>query len=377
MRTSSATATDFVSGRRGAVFSGLAFLLLVGVLGPVVPARAAVTHVLDSSFETKYESAPATFSPVSPRTIAVDESSGSVYVISESPARITKYDADGNPSNFSALGSNTINFSEPFAQPREIAVDNSGGLNSGDIYVGRSGFSTGSSALVFLPSGSFVAAINNSSGAVADGPFCGAATNTSGDLFLSHPNALLQGPYIDKYHPGQWLANANPPQQWPIAGTMVGIPSETCKLAVDSENSIYVNNSYITGSGNLLKYASTVFDLEEPPSRTIDSGSTYVSIDTSTDDAYSDRDNSIARFDSMGTSGKSSALEISNSLPASRSTAQPVPHMSRFCRLKERRGTKSRSTRPPSRRTSRTSLHPPARRMRRSRLTSAQPGPGT
>ena len=72
VRTPSATAPDFVSGRRGAVFSGLAFLLLVGVLGPVVPARAAVTHVLDSSFETKYESAPATFSPVSPRTIAVD-----------------------------------------------------------------------------------------------------------------------------------------------------------------------------------------------------------------------------------------------------------------------------------------------------------------
>jgi hypothetical protein len=298
--TPSETATDYVSGRRGATFGGLAFLLLVAVLGPVVPARAAVTHVLHSSFETKYESAPATFSPVSPRAIAVDESSGSVYVISESPARITKYDADGSPSNFSALGSNTINFSEPFAQPREIAVDNSGGLNSGDIYVGRSGFSTGSSALVYLPSGTFVAQVTNSSGAVVDGPFCGSATNTTGDLFLSHPNALLQGPYIDKYHPGQWLASANPPQQWSIAGTMVGLPPETCKIAVDSENSIYVNNSYVTGSGNLLKYASTVFDLEEPPSRTIDTGSTYVSIDTSTDDAYSDRNSSIARFDSTG-----------------------------------------------------------------------------
>ncbi len=299
MGTSSATATDFVSGRRaGLVAACLA--VAACLLIPAEQAHATITHVLDSSFETKYESAPGVFSPVSPRTIAVDESTGSVYVVSESPGRVTKYDADGNPSNFSGLGSNTINFSEPFAQPRQIAVDNSGGINNGVIYVGRSGFGLGSSALVFLPSGSFVAHITNSSVSGNDGPFCGAATNTTGDVFMSHPNALLQGPYIDKYHPGQWLAGANPEQQWSVAGTMVGIPSETCKLAVDSENSIYVNNSYVTGSGNLLKYASTVFDLEEPPSRTIDTGSTYVSIDTSTDDAYSDRNNSIARFDSGG-----------------------------------------------------------------------------
>ncbi len=300
MRTSSATATDFVVGRRaGLVAACLA--LVVCLLISADRAHATVTHVLDSSFETNYESAPGVFSPVSPRAIAVDESTGSVYVVSESPARITKYDADGNPSNFSGLSSNTINLSEPFAQPREIAVDNSGGINNGVIYLGRSGFGLGSSAVVYLPSGSFVASITNSSvGEGNQGPTCGAATNTTGDVFVSHPNALLQGPYIDKFHPGQWLAGSNPEQQWSIAGTMVGIPQETCKLAVDSENSIYVNNSYVTGAGNLLKYASTVFGLEEPPSRTIDTGSTYVSVDTSSDDAYSDRNNSIARFDSRG-----------------------------------------------------------------------------
>jgi hypothetical protein len=275
--------------------------LAVCVLISAEPAHASLTHLLASSFETKYESSPGVFSPVSPRAVAVDESTGAVYVVSESPARITKYDAGGTPSNFSGLGSNTIELSEPFAQPRQIAVDNSGGINNGVIYLGRSGFGLGSSAVVFLPSGSFIASITNSSvGQGNNGPFCGAATNTTGDLLISHPDALLQGPYIDKYHPGQWLAGSNPEQQWSIAGTMVGIPPETCKIAVDSENSIYVNNSYVTGSGNLLKYASTVFDLEEPPSRTIDTGSTYVSIDSSTDDAYSDRNNSIARFGSGG-----------------------------------------------------------------------------
>jgi hypothetical protein len=264
-------------------------------------ALGAKTHVLDSSFETKYESSPGVFSPISPRAIAVDESTGSLYVLSESPARLTKYDEEGNPANFSVLGTNTINLPESFAQPRQIAVDNSGGINDGVIYIGRSGFGNGSTALVYLASGSYVAEIQNSSGSISDGPFCGMALSPTGDLYVSHTTALLQGPYIDKYHPGQWRAGVTPEQTWPIAGTMIGLENNLCKIAVDSEGSIYTNNSGVTGSSTLLKYASTVFDLEEPPHRSIDNSSTYMAVDTSGDDVYSDRNNSIARFDSNGT----------------------------------------------------------------------------
>jgi hypothetical protein len=259
------------------------------MLGAAAPAQAAVTHIFDASFEV----------PGNPRAIAVDETSNSVYVLTESsPWKLKKFDGSGAPSNFSALGSNEITLS---TTPRTIAVDNSGGINNGVIYIGTyTDF-----AYVYTPAGLLSAEFSRSSSSdrypgAGDSAYCGMAVDSSGNWYVSHPYGFIQTPYIDKFHPGQWIGNASPQQNWSISGTMVGLPQNVCKIAIDGQSSIYANTSEVTGSGQLLKYASSVFSLEEPPSKTIDVGNTSFSVDNSNDNVYSDRNSSIARFDSDG-----------------------------------------------------------------------------
>src|SRR6202171_318682 len=71
----------------------------------------------------------------SPNGIAVDESSGDVYVADIGTNTVSKFDASGSPVNFAALGSNALSgvatpakaFSFPslYGSPAAIAVDNS------------------------------------------------------------------------------------------------------------------------------------------------------------------------------------------------------------------------------------------------------------
>ena len=107
-----------------------------------VVAEAAVTHVVSGQFPTGAGTAEG---------VAVD-SSNDVYVIDQSGRDILKFDSNGNPVNFSALGTNVLNGS---SQPTEktpsngfvfenssgsaVAVDNSGGPANGEIYVTNNG----------------------------------------------------------------------------------------------------------------------------------------------------------------------------------------------------------------------------------------------
>jgi hypothetical protein len=83
-----------------------------------------------------------------PNGIAIDESSGDVYVADIETAAVYKFDRDGNPVNFSSLGANALSgsatpagsFSFPSERgtPAAIAVDNSTDAkdsSAGDLYV--------------------------------------------------------------------------------------------------------------------------------------------------------------------------------------------------------------------------------------------------
>lgn len=83
-----------------------------------------------------------------PNGIAIDESSGDVYVADIATSAVYKFDASGNPVDFSALGSNALtgsatpatSFSFPnvYGTPASIAVDNSTSSSdpsAGDLYV--------------------------------------------------------------------------------------------------------------------------------------------------------------------------------------------------------------------------------------------------
>jgi hypothetical protein len=267
-------------------------------------AFITTTAVVEAAVSHRYASS---FTSPGPRAIAVDESSGSVYVLDN--ATIRKFDASGAPSAFSALGTNRIEAGPFVTTWRQIAVDNSGGINDGVIYVGLQD----EQAEVYLPSGEFAASIRQSSfledhpNAGGPGDFCAVAVDPRGDLYIGHPNANFGGgSYIDRFHPGQWVANSVSAQLWPITATMGGLRHQPgieegfCKIAVDSLNSIYLSKSTAAAADPLKKYPASVLSLSQPPSKTIDSSTTSFAVDTSDDDLYSDRGDSIARFDSTG-----------------------------------------------------------------------------
>jgi NHL repeat len=119
----------------------LAFSLpvaLIVVMGAVSPLALADTHPQIGEFGLF----------TNPNGIAIDESTGDVYVADLATKTISKFDANGNIVEFPALGSNTLTgaatpagafaFPEASDTPASIAIDNSrdpSDLSKGDLYV--------------------------------------------------------------------------------------------------------------------------------------------------------------------------------------------------------------------------------------------------
>jgi hypothetical protein len=130
--------------RRGR--AGLSVLAAIGVwlaVGSQLALGAGEAHPLLSSFGP---SSITTFSD--PNGIAIDESSGDVYVAAIGTSAIYKFDASGNPVDFAALGTNELtggatpaasfSFPDTYGTPAAIAVDNSkvsADPSAGDLYV--------------------------------------------------------------------------------------------------------------------------------------------------------------------------------------------------------------------------------------------------
>lgn len=126
------------------------------------PAFAGHIHPFQSSFDGADTTAGA-FSDVS--RVAVDQATGDVYVVDGTS--VDKFNASGVAQNFSALGSSSLTSAcftakggregAEAAGNRNIAIDNSGGPNDGDIYVNRNDFDGGDSDLcAYDPAGNFL-----------------------------------------------------------------------------------------------------------------------------------------------------------------------------------------------------------------------------
>ncbi len=175
-RVKSPRATHLMLPRRIAT----ALPLMVGVivaLGAGAAPALAETHPFVSSFG----------SFTNPNGVAVEESTGDVYVADIGTGTVSKFDANGNPVNFSALGANALtgedtpakSFSFPAAigTPAAIVIDNGcvrhmPALNgaectqfdpsAGDLYVMDAGHDVIDK---FSPSGAYLSQIS--------GPFAG------------------------------------------------------------------------------------------------------------------------------------------------------------------------------------------------------------
>ena len=168
--------------------------------------------------------------------LAVDQSTGALLVIDGEANTITRWNSDGTPANFSALGTNVINgaggadatpegkLEFGSAEKMQIAVDNSGGPNDGNIYVPQATAGPAAEGLVdiFDRDGNFLGQLTKfSQGPAAEGAEedftepCGIAVDPSGDLYVGD----LSGA-IHKFEPaGNPPVNADSVANFPFAGS--------------------------------------------------------------------------------------------------------------------------------------------------------------
>jgi hypothetical protein len=306
--------TRFISAGMAVCF----LLLFFGLLG-ARQANAFEIHKLDSTFPTTGVGAPT--------TIAVDESTGNVYVLDLFSGNIAKFSAAGTPVDFSALGSPTL----PAACANlcnQLAVDNSGGPNQGVIYVSNNINSANDPSrklLVYLPSGKEAEGWRNQLEPYPEVKSCGVATDPGEHVYVAHDRGLEPGSYtppprnfsaahIQRFKPGAWLpTGVSPtPQVWPYTGTMFGLPlsgsgeARDCRIASSSDGDQYYSE-YKSGIEGLLEKTPVYrapheyFDnLPGPNVETVDDGSTYFAVDQATDDVYFDRESEVVRRDEAG-----------------------------------------------------------------------------
>ena len=242
-----------------------------------------------------------------PAPIAVDTSTGSVYVVTGGSSfageKVEKFDASGNPANFSFLGTNSFKPCAFGGCVSGIAVDNSAGVNHGAIYIAT----TGNSIFVYRPSGQLLGPfrfshvfqegfINN------EGPYCGVAVDSSGSLYVQHPNGFFEdGAYTDKFQPGRWKVNPSPPQIWPVAGVFQQ-PEDggTCKISSDANQFLYTARGEYTGTGTLKRWPMSAVELVSPPFKVIDTNVSAFYADQSNGGVYSDEMTKVTRFDAAG-----------------------------------------------------------------------------
>jgi hypothetical protein len=289
--------------------AGLALIALILLAGPASSAQAGYVHAFSSSFTPGG----------GPGSVAVDETTGNVYVLNVSTTtptaadvgKIYKFDAAGNPINFSGLGTNSID-TACNAACRQIAVDNSKGINQGVIYVSSSGATTlGTAGVgVFLPSGKPATTIKNTTPVPVTGAFCGVAVDSSGAVYVTHsgsPTSTPVGAIVEKYQPPAWVESPpNPAQVPPITATLLPGINAPCKTAVDSLGSVYLIEGISLTTNNAIKrYPASAFGSPgvgkagQTPT-VVDPLSTYPAIDPTNDDLYADHRTSVARFDPSG-----------------------------------------------------------------------------
>ncbi len=191
-----------------------------------------------------------------PGGLAFDQGAGELTVASDNPAglndgRLSRFDEEGNPVNFSALGSNFIDGKEgPDAVPQgelyftssDVVIDESGGVTDGNIYVGQPLFRT---VQIFAEDGHYLGQIDNLE-------VGGVAVDANGNLYISD---AVGG--VNKYDP-----SANPPVSSDLVATFTALiePYNLAAGAGPTAGSIFVAPG--EGGGYKLDATSGAIDYE-------------------------------------------------------------------------------------------------------------------
>jgi hypothetical protein len=155
--------------------------------------------------------------------IAIDESTDDVYAY-DTGGIIFKFDVEGNPLNFSALGSNKITGVGSYGSGEtELAVDNSSGPAKGDIYLAG-----GTGVQIFKSDGTKLGELTEIGGRPWGEVACGVAVDGSGRVYVG-----LYPSYINEYTP-----TSNPVTNNDYTGSNGGF-NEICEVAASPGGSLY------------------------------------------------------------------------------------------------------------------------------------------
>jgi hypothetical protein len=274
------------------VAAALSALFSVAVLTAAAPvAGAAVIHELQTSWPGITQ----------PSGIAVDQSNGDVYVVEggsgNGPMIVKRFDSNGNPKNFSALGSppgstNVIDGTDNGLSPADadavpgnvlaadgvLAFDNSGGVTDGDLYVPTG---NGGGIRIFDRSGRYLGSItgpNEQTFSFA----CGVGVDSAGRVFASDGFYGVLNRFTPESNP---VVNYDNDLNFPTG--------EFCRIAVSSTDMVYLGGY---NGGPLVKYDAT----EASPTQVFISGETTgIAIDPTNDDVYSVEGGKVVRRDSQ------------------------------------------------------------------------------
>jgi hypothetical protein len=252
-------------------------------------ASAATTHVYTGvSFGPDGIGGGEGFEYV--QSIALDPASGDVYVLDGGAGKIYKFDAEGEPVDFSSTLTNAIEGVGGAGGQEalfQIALAPAGapGGTAGDIYVANS--NEQGIVKVYAASGALLGEPNL--GEVGSGEVGGVAVSHSGHLFVG-----VFGRTILEYTP-----SGNPP-------TTSDLTAASGELLNGEGNGLGLGNVAVDGTGHVFAANYTgqgIYELQDLADTTpalIDSSARTLGIDPTTDEIYADRESEIVQYSSSG-----------------------------------------------------------------------------
>jgi len=284
---------------------------LATAIGTMLLALAATpAHAIFlplSHFGTQGSAAGAFVTPVG---VAVDQTTGDVYVADSGNARVQKFDSHGTfiaawgwgvtdgmaqseVCTSACLAGIAGSGAGQFSNPTSIAVDSSGGSSAGDVYVGDAGNNV---VLKFDTNGNFLATINGST--TPQGPYvvvAGVAVDQIGHLWTADGST----DNITEFD-----AAGNFVQQW------LDPFGQTLAIAVDRTNSfVYlIRGSQDTERFNLTGGDETVIEANDGTQAGV-----ALSLEPSSGTLYIGHSDHVTVYDSTGAQLDNFALNTSNS----------------------------------------------------------------
>jgi hypothetical protein len=260
--------------RRAVAASLATFVVLVGVpalASPPALASDSYPNVPNALFGAPGSGAGQLSGPVG---LAVDESSGDVYVADAGNNRVEEFGAEGK---YVATITGAETPAGSFSDPRGVAVDNSSSPAKGDVYV----MDVGHGVIdVFDSSGEYLSQIKGTPSSF-EGELVAVAVDAAGDLWAYDENHQGEG-HVDEFSDtGSFVGQFN-----------TGRGIEQPGIAVDSSGDLYV----LYGSGQIGKLDQAGEQLAEWGVE----GGKALAVDRATNDVFRDVSGAIEEFGPFG-----------------------------------------------------------------------------